>query len=292
MNAAADRIKPPIDNNRNIATTTPHGENHSSSDDPDVAARQVKISESREKFVFAPVDWDELVVIPYEQLAQRRSTNNCRHAAHGMLYTRIDSKWQGYKQRGWILMQMRFDGSIGFPGGMVDDHNETVHQLEAALDREFREEAGLEDAHFTRSEHVVTHYVPSWNIMLSFYCKEIAFDKFLDCERKTLRAEEYGQETLGIVRPPLYNLMSNRGRTGGGFATFIRNQFPGNGLLQLLMGLVHSKLFTKNELLSEIRWSLAPPRNDSNSSSSNAAESSISASLHRLCDYFERQKTI
>ncbi|KAK1898119.1 U8 snoRNA-decapping enzyme [Dissostichus eleginoides] len=64
--------------------------------------------------------------------------SGCRHACHVMLY--CDTKIQLFGRipiRHIILMQMRFDGLLGFPGGYVNPSEET---LEAGLSRELLEE--------------------------------------------------------------------------------------------------------------------------------------------------------
>ena len=42
------------------------------------------------------------------------------HAAHAFLWCRNEKQLWGYDLRASILMQMRFDGSFGFPGGFID----------------------------------------------------------------------------------------------------------------------------------------------------------------------------
>ena len=48
-----------------------------------------------------------------------------KHAAHAFLWCRNDEKLWGYDLRASILMQMRFDGHIGFPGGFIDETDKT-----------------------------------------------------------------------------------------------------------------------------------------------------------------------
>ena len=52
-------------------------------------------------------------------------------------------------------MQVRFDGTLGFPGGIVDHGSE--ESLEQTLSREFFEEVGSRLT-FTEEDHVITHF--------------------------------------------------------------------------------------------------------------------------------------
>ena len=51
-------------------------------------------------------------------------------------------------------------------------------------------------------------------------------------EKDALNAEEYGSETLGITRVPLFTMSEGRG-----FPAFLKNNFVGNSKQQLVKGL-------------------------------------------------------
>ncbi|GLD45664.1 U8 snoRNA-decapping enzyme-like protein [Lates japonicus] len=102
--------------------------------------------------------------------------SECRHACHVMLYS--DTKTQLFGRipiRHIILMQMRFDGLLGFPGGLVNPSEET---LEAGLSRELR---------LRRSR------LGRWR------------------ETAASTATDHGLEVLGMVRVPLYTMKNGGG---------------------------------------------------------------------------------
>lgn len=54
------------------------------------------------------------------QLKEARKLVNYRHAAHAFIWARNANKlWNKYNLNAAVLMQMRFDGCLGFPGGFV-----------------------------------------------------------------------------------------------------------------------------------------------------------------------------
>ena len=47
------------------------------------------------------------------------------HACHGFLWCKNASKLWNYDLKASIMMQLRFDGHIGFPGGFIDPEDLT-----------------------------------------------------------------------------------------------------------------------------------------------------------------------
>lgn len=89
-------------------------------------------------------------------------------------------------------MQMRFDGLLGFPGGLVDPGE---HPLESA-NREMVEEIGLDlnILKLSDSDHVVSFVNKDKNLVLHFYGKEITLSQFQEIELGNLKAPDYGSE--------------------------------------------------------------------------------------------------
>ena len=87
---------------------------------------------------------------------------------------------------------MRFDGLMGFPGGLVDPGEDPL----MALNRELHEEIGLDLQKFSfrEDDQVLSCYHEKKNLVLHFYAKEVNLDDFKTIERQNLTAVEYGIE--------------------------------------------------------------------------------------------------
>ncbi|KAK6176334.1 hypothetical protein SNE40_014637 [Patella caerulea] len=169
--------------------------------------------------------------------------STCTHAAHGMIYALDNTKvWDLYESRAAILMQMRFDGVLGFPGGLVDAGENPA----AALNREMIEEINIDTSkhYFDDKDHLVSYLHEEKNLVLHFYTKKVNLTEFRNIERRNLEAKEYGIETFGIIRPPLFTMGDNL----RGFPAFLSNQFAGNSKEELLLALCATNIMTKDEI--------------------------------------------
>ncbi|XP_036048804.1 U8 snoRNA-decapping enzyme [Onychomys torridus] len=153
-----------------------------------------------------------------------------RHACHALLYAPDPRKLFGrIPIRFAVLMQMRFDGRLGFPGGFVDAQD---CSLEDGLNRELREELGDAVAAFRveRSDYRSSHLAANQRVVAHFYAKRLTAEQLQAVEARAPQAKDHGLEVLGLVRVPLYIL-----RDGvGGLPTFVENTFIGDAREQLL----------------------------------------------------------
>lgn len=92
-------------------------------------------------------------------------------------------------------MQVRFDGVLGFPGGLLDS---TAEEPVKGLVRELAEELGLAESacSFTQSDHLVTHVCHQRQLVTHFYMKEISEQTYDDIERGVLNAHDWGEEVV------------------------------------------------------------------------------------------------
>ncbi|CAL8278861.1 unnamed protein product [Boreogadus saida] len=169
------------------------------------------------------------------------------HACHVMLYCDTRSKlFQRTPVGHIVLMQMRFDGLLGFPGGMVDPGE----SLEAGLSREVMEETGVALA-FSEEDHMASCFAPTTSgpsstppLITHFYVKKMEEDQIRAMEiAGPSRAVDHGLEVLGVVRVPLYFLSD-----GGGLPSFLSHGFAGNARSQLLDALRRYHLVAPDDL--------------------------------------------
>ncbi|KAJ8004631.1 hypothetical protein DPEC_G00138320 [Dallia pectoralis] len=167
----------------------------------------------------------------------------CRHACHIMLYADTEEKLFGKTPvRHVVLMQMRFDGLLGFPGGLVDPSVET---LEEGLSRELWEELGF-TLSVTPKDYLTSCLTPSSTPQLAthFYARKMDEQEIREVERAAATtATDHGHEVMGMVRAPLYTL-----KGGGGLPYFLSHSFIGNSRSQLEDALVRFGLVTPEEL--------------------------------------------
>ncbi|XP_021063344.1 U8 snoRNA-decapping enzyme [Mus pahari] len=156
-----------------------------------------------------------------------------RHACHALLYAPDPRKLFGrIPMRFAVLMQMRFDGRLGFPGGFVDAQDSC---LEDGLNRELREELGEAMSAFRvdRSDYRSSHIAARPRVVAHFYAKRLTLEQLQAVETRASQAKDHGLEVLGLVRVPLYIL-----RDGvGGLPAFLENSFIGAAREQLLEAL-------------------------------------------------------
>lgn len=96
-----------------------------------------------------------------------------------------------------LQMQLRFDGKIGFTGGIVEVDDETV---EIGVGREMQEEMGIDPKMFPLSkDHLVLAQpfscatLPQINT-LYFYALEVKEQEIIEIEQNARKAVHFGEE--------------------------------------------------------------------------------------------------
>ncbi|GAB5576850.1 U8 snoRNA-decapping enzyme [Prionailurus iriomotensis] len=166
------------------------------------------------------------------------------HACHALLYAPDPALLFGrIPLRYAVLMQMRFDGRLGFPGGLVNLQDTS---LEAGLNRELIEELGeaVADFRVERADYRSSHAGSGPHVVAHFYAKRLTLEQLVAVEMGATRAKDHGLEVLGLVRVPLYTL-----RDGvGGLPAFLENSFIGTAREQLLEAIQDLELVESGSL--------------------------------------------
>ncbi|KAM8934232.1 U8 snoRNA-decapping enzyme [Pelodytes ibericus] len=173
-----------------------------------------------------------------------------RNACHVLFHAPTPAKlFERVPIRRVLLMMMRFDGRLGFPGGFVDAKDSS---LEEGLNRELKEELGccFSTMQVTEEDYgsAQAREFPQKNIT-HFYIKELTLEDIEKIERESLTAKDHGLEVMGLVRVPLYTLRDGL----GGLPSFLCNNFIGNSKSQLLYALRALRLL-REEQIQEALW--------------------------------------
>ena len=99
-------------------------------------------------------------------------------------------------------MQVRFDGTLGFPGGYVDK-GETP---EGAVNREMCEELGCSPdvCIILETDHVMSQVSYQTQFCLHFYAKEITLATLQQMEKSAIVCSDYGSEVYVNIQVILY----------------------------------------------------------------------------------------
>ena len=122
-----------------------------------------------------------------------------------------------------LMMQLRFDGLLGFPGGLIDAGENILE----GLNRELREEMALDNGKFNYhrkkskinsarfpvgKEHWVSAHLrqtqqPDGSFkktqVCHFFSKKLSKEDFYEIEKKQLEADHWGYENFGLIRAPV-----------------------------------------------------------------------------------------
>ena len=122
----------------------------------------------------------------------------CRRAAHCMFFAETESQTiHQVPVRALIMMQVRFDGFLGFAGGLIDPGE----SIEEGLNRELKEEINLDINKIKVTsddlqEVTMPYSDESSELVCYFYAKKITESQFKEIEIAQLNAIEWGKEVI------------------------------------------------------------------------------------------------
>ena len=127
-----------------------------------------------------------------------------------------------------VLAQMRHDGTIGFPGGKVENYHKT---LKSALKDELRQEINLFNVDDKKLKPMVTFADSKRHI--TTYKYEVDLDTFKKIHKNSYNAECFYSENMGSIAFKL---------TKKSIANIKKQKFRGMGKLELDMLIKEEKL--------------------------------------------------
>ncbi|XP_045582450.1 U8 snoRNA-decapping enzyme isoform X1 [Procambarus clarkii] len=174
--------------------------------------------------------------------AEAKKFDSYRQAAHACVWARQEGSSSFGELRAAVMMHLRFDGTFGFPGGLVKSGEDVVD----GLNREMAEEIGwsLTEHPVTWSDYYNTQVEHNKHLVLHFFIKEVTLDQFITLEKKCPTVPEYGDEVLGTVRVPLYTMQNMY----SGLPAFLNNRFVGTAKQQLLLAMHYVNIMTEQEI--------------------------------------------
>ncbi|KAI1305850.1 U8 snoRNA-decapping enzyme [Halotydeus destructor] len=177
-----------------------------------------------------------------------------QHAAHCLLYyTELDSN--SNQKLHFLLMQIRTDGTIGFPGGIVDE-DIAKYGSQAVLDglrRELLEEINFSASELSEDNYVCSHFSEPKNLICHFFAHKLTQSAFQHIEQNHTKARDFPSEQLGLFRIPLWTLRNDNqlsDRNLRFWRKFIDFPFIGNSREQLMTALEQQQIIQAETLKS------------------------------------------
>ncbi|KAI3388236.1 hypothetical protein SNEBB_008431 [Seison nebaliae] len=132
-----------------------------------------------------------------------------------------------YENRAKILMQLRFDGTLGFTGGFIDEKELVID----GVNRECKEEINLKEELFVEKKD---HFESE--------------EDMRELVEKSMKAKDFGTEVCGLIFPPIYTMRNEV----GGLPTFLQHKFVGCTRNQLLRTLRYLELISEENYMKFI----------------------------------------
>lgn len=106
---------------------------------------------------------------------------------------------------------MRYDGYLGFPGGLVNANEDYV----TAVNRELVEEINFDTKiHLVnQDDHVISHWSKKKNLVLHFYKLKVTMSELIEIEKRALLAKDYGSEVITLLSIMLKNIFYYKKKT-------------------------------------------------------------------------------
>lgn len=138
------------------------------------------------------------------------------------------------------LMINRWDGTIGFIGGIVDKNE----SFEKAIKREVLEEIGHKLS--LKLEPIVAHDIGP--ITTHAFSVQITHEEILHIQKDAALSEDFGSELTGVFLPHLIDYDSSTKSRKGGIVELYKNSMAPSVREELTHFLLKKKIFSRTKL--------------------------------------------
>jgi len=213
---------------------------------------------------------------------EAEETTDVVRAAHCAFWCKPETKTlRDTPIKALLMMQLRFDGLLGFPGGLIDAGENILE----GLNRELREEMALDNEKFPVGKHnwVSAHLrqtqQPDGSFkktqVCHFFAKNLSKEDFYEIEKKQLDADHWGYENFGLIRAPVLEFTAGsvaEKYPGRGFAWFLTHSFISCAREQMTEMIISEGILTKDEITRYFEMSRNPELHEKLINSSSTTE--------------------
>ena len=114
-----------------------------------------------------------------------------------------------------VLMQLRWDGTLGFPGGLVNKGEDLIKALIREAEEEF---AFIINEKLSKEIKLLSTYADD-SIDIHSYYLEVNYEKIKEIQENSFRAKHFYSENQGCILPQIADFK------GEGIKKFLTNNF-------------------------------------------------------------------
>lgn len=188
-----------------------------------------------------------------QQIKFREKVENKSQAVFVIFYALDGKPWENYGEKmtdkrpemiiPTCLISNRWDGTIGFIGGMVDGNQ----SFEETIKHEALEEAGYKIEE-RKLEEIVAHDIGS--ITTHAFACQLTYQELKSIQIKIFDASDLGSEVTGVFLPHLVDYEKEIGKKAG-IVLFLKTSMAPSVREELVHFLLQKNIFS-NEELSDI----------------------------------------
>lgn len=184
-----------------------------------------------------------------KKIGFREKVNGKSQAVFVIFYALDGKPWFGYRETDkerkelvipTCMMINRWDGTIGFVGGKVDEG----YSLEEAIKKEVKEEVGFDLD--LKLEEVVAHDIGP--ITTHAFASQVSYEKLRNIQRNAVNAEDMGSEVTGVFLPHLVDYSEITSSRDGGIVDLYKAEMQPSVREELTHFLLQKEIFFEEKL--------------------------------------------